>query len=78
MRPDLSHLPDVLHEPVINWYERCADDAKLTRLLAAQPGLANELSKVIACSPTCRFGASRAAAGIRRAETRVCEVRRVR
>jgi len=51
MRPDLSHLPDVLHEPVINWYERCADDAKLTRLLAAQPGLANELSKVIACSP---------------------------
>jgi len=51
MTPDLKSLPDILHEPVANWFERRADDPALKKLAAESPELVADLTRVVACSP---------------------------
>lgn len=49
--PDLSKLPEILHEPVDDWFARRAEDPGFAAVLGDEPGIALQLGKVVACSP---------------------------
>ncbi|MBT8443145.1 MAG: bifunctional [glutamate--ammonia ligase]-adenylyl-L-tyrosine phosphorylase/[glutamate--ammonia-ligase] adenylyltransferase [Gammaproteobacteria bacterium] len=51
MKPDLNSLPEILHQPVNNWFERCGDNSALAGVIDANPELVADLTKVVACSP---------------------------
>ena len=51
MTPDLSRLPQILHEPVATWFGRQVPEDRFAALLASDTTLVPQLAKVIACSP---------------------------
>lgn len=51
VRPAVSKLPEILREPVRDWFGRRAEDVELAATLGEDRVLVSRLAKVLACSP---------------------------